>query len=102
MVWSYIGQTHKNCFYKLSAPLTQLTRKDITYKGGALPPNTMLAYLQLKLVLTSDPAVVYLRSDRHYALIVDASTSSATAEGGGGTGSFFGPSQQNRSLTGHL
>ena len=42
----------------------------------------MRAYLQLKLMLTSDPVVAYPRSDRHYAIIVNASTGSATTEGG--------------------
>ena len=84
MFCSFIGlcnffRTHIKNFATLSAPLTQLTRKDSTYKGA------YRAYLQLKLALTLDPVVAYPRSDRHYdALIVDASTGSANIEGGKG------------------
>ena len=89
MIRSFIGlcnffRTHIKNFATISAPLTQLTRKDSTYKGGALPPEALRAFLQLKLALTSDPVVAYPRSDRHYALIVDASTGTATTEGGMG------------------
>jgi hypothetical protein len=82
MVRSFIGlcnffRTHIKNFATISAPLT-LTRKDSNYKGGELPPEAYRAYLQLKLALTSDPVVAYPRSDRHYALIVDASTGTAT------------------------
>ena len=44
----------------------------------------MRAFLQLNLALPSDPVVAYPRADRHYALIVDASTGTATTEGGMG------------------
>jgi hypothetical protein len=89
MVRSFIGlcnffRTHIKNFATISAPLTKLTRKDSNYNGGQLPPEAYRAYLQLKLALTSDPVVAYPRSDRQYALIVDASTGSATIEGGMG------------------
>ena len=89
MVRSFIGlcnffRTHIKNFATISAPLTRLTRKDSGYKGGVLPPEAMRAFLTLKLALTSDPVVAYPRSDRHYALIVDASTGTATSEGGMG------------------
>ena len=89
MVRSFIGlcnffRTHIKNFSTLSQPLTKLTRNDSNYKGGTLPPEAMRAFLQLKLALTSDPVVAYPRADRHYALIVDASTGTATTEGGMG------------------
>ena len=89
MVRSFIGlcnffRTHIKNFATISQPLTKLTRTDSHYKGGTLPPEAMRAFLQLKLALTSDPVVAYPRADRHYALIVDASTGSASSEGGMG------------------
>ena len=86
MVRSFIGlcnffRTHIKGFANVSAPLTKLTRKESVYKGGPLPPDAMRAFLTLKLALTSDPVVAYPRSDRHYALLVDASTGNATTEG---------------------
>ena len=89
MIRSFIGlcnffRTHIKNFATISQPLTQLTRKDTSYKGGTLPPQAMRAFLQLKLALTSEPVVAYPRADRQYALIVDASTGNATTEGGMG------------------
>ena len=89
MVRSFIGlcnffRTHIKNFSTISQPLTKLTRNDSNYKGGTLPPEAMRAFLQLKLALTSNPVVAYPRADRHYALIVDASTGSASSEGGMG------------------
>jgi hypothetical protein len=69
----------------------------------------MRAFLQLKLALTSDPVVAYPRADRHYALIVDASTGSASSEGGMGailaqidkSGTFHVISYGSRQLVKH-
>ena len=47
-----------------------------------MPIEALRAFKTLQLALTSDPVVAYPRSDRQYALIVDASTGSATSEGG--------------------
>ena len=55
-----------------------------TWKGGPLPPDAELAFVRLRAALTSDPIVAYPRSDRQYALIVDASTGTATIPGGMG------------------
>ena len=114
MVRSFIGlcnffRTHIKNFATISHPLTKLTRKDSTFKGGTLPPDAMRAFLQLKLALTSDPVVAYPRNDRHYALIVDASTGTATTEGGMGAiltqvdqnGSFHVISYGSRQLIKH-
>ena len=114
MVRSFIGlcnffRTHIKIFATISQPLTKLTRKDSNFKGGVLPPDAMRAFLQLKLALTSDPVVAYPRNDRHYALIVDASTGTAVTEGGMGAiltqidknGSFHVISYGSRQLIKH-
>ena len=114
MVRSFIGlcnffRTHIKNFATISQPLTKLTRKDSNFKGGVLPPEAMRAFLQLKLALTSDPVVAYPRNDRNYALIVDASTGTATTEGGMGAiltqidknGSFHVISYGSRQLIKH-
>ena len=86
-VRSFIGlcnffRTHIKNFATISAPLTRLTRKDSGYKGGPLPAEAEKAFNLLKRQLISNPVVAYPRADRQYALIVDASTGSATEEGG--------------------
>jgi hypothetical protein len=86
-VRSFIGlcnffRTHIKNFAIISAPLTKLTRKDSGYHGGPLPADALKAFHILKQQLVSNPVVAYPRSDRQYALIVDASTGSATEEGG--------------------
>ena len=114
MVRSFIGlcnffRTHIKNFAIISQPLTKLTRKDSNFKGGTLPPDAMRAFLQLKLALTSEPVVAYPRADRHYALIVDASTGNATTEGGLGAilaqvderGTFHVISYRSRQLIKH-
>jgi hypothetical protein len=86
-VRSFIGlcnffRTHIKNFATISAPLTKLTRKDSGYQGGLLPEDALKAFHLLKRQLISNPVVAYPRSDRQYALIVDAATGSATEEGG--------------------
>ena len=86
-VRSFVGlcnffRTHIKNFATISQPLTKLTRKDSGYKGGPLPADALKAFRILKQQLISNPVVAYPRADRQYALIVDASTGSATEEGG--------------------
>ena len=96
-------------FSEISVPLTKFTRKDSLYKGGILPPAAMATFQILKLALTSDPVVVFPRSDRQYALIVDASTGTASIEGGMGAilaqvdkqGTFLVVSYGSRQLVKH-
>ena len=76
----FFSQSHE-IFSKISAPLTKLTQKDSLYKGGILMPTAMAAFQIIILALTSDPVVAFPRSDRQYAIIVDASTGTASVEG---------------------
>ena len=89
-VRSFIGlcnffRTHIKNFSLVSAPLTRLTRKDSGYSGRTLPTDAMNAFLELKKRLITDPVVAYLRADRKYVLITDASTGTATVAGGFGS-----------------
>jgi transposase InsO family protein len=87
MVKSFYGlcnffRSHIKDFATIASPLTKITRKDSTYKGGPLPPDALEAFNKLKSALSSEPVVAYPRSDRAYALIADASTGTDKLEGG--------------------
>ena len=69
---------------QVSAPLNKLTRKDINWRDGQLPPDALKAFNELKLALISEPVVAYPRADRPYALIVDSATGNDTKDGGVG------------------
>ena len=89
MVRSFVGlcnffRTHIKNFHNLAQPLNKLLCKDSPWKGGPLPPNALAAFTELREALISDPIVAYPRPDRQYALIVDASTGTATTPGGMG------------------
>ncbi len=60
-------------FSQLTSPLTTLTKKECSWKGGQLPPDALQAFLELQTYLCLEPIVDYPRSNRPYALIVDAS-----------------------------
>ena len=93
--------THIKNFSEISAPLSKLTRKDSPYKGGLLPPAAISAFQVLKLALTSNPFVAFPRSDRQFALIVDASTGTASVEGD--TGAILAQvDQQGTSMWFHM
>lgn len=84
---SFIGlcnffRTHIKDFAIISSPLTKLTRKDAGYTGGELPPDALKAFHLLKNASCSNPVVDFPRSDRTYALIVDAATGTEHTEGG--------------------
>ena len=65
-------RTHVRNFAQITAPLTALTRKDCTWKGGPLPPEALRAFRELQSQLCSEPVMAYPRRDRQYALITDA------------------------------
>jgi hypothetical protein len=64
---------HVQNFAQLTLPLTALTNKECSWKGGQLPPNPLQAFLELQTYLCSEPIVDYPRNNRPYVLIVDAS-----------------------------
>ena len=66
-------RTHVRNFAQITAPLTSLTRKDSSWKGGVLPPAALKAFKELQSYLCSEPVMAYPRRDRQYALITDAS-----------------------------
>ena len=55
-----------------SSQLTALTRKDFTWRGGELPPNTDKAFQTLKKALGSSPIVAYAWRDLPYKIYCDA------------------------------
>jgi len=73
---------HVRNFAQLTSPLTALTKKDCSWKGGQLPPTALTAFLELQSYLCSEPIVDYPRNNRPYALIVDASLGDDKKPGG--------------------
>jgi hypothetical protein len=73
---------HVRNFAQLTSPLTTLTKKDCSWKGGTLPPDALQAFQELQSYLCSEPVVDYPRRNRPYALIVDASLGDDKKPGG--------------------
>ena len=73
---------HVRNFAQLTSPLTALTKKECSWKGGHLPPDALKAFQELQTYLCSEPIVDYPRRDRPYALIVDASLGDDKKPGG--------------------
>jgi hypothetical protein len=72
-------------FAFIATPLYKLTHKDSGYKGGPLPRPAMEAFINLRKQLVSKPVMAFPRTDRQYALITDAATSTAYSPGGLGS-----------------
>ena len=64
--------------------MNKATQKDSEYSKGPITGKALDAFENLKTMLCSEPVMAYPRSDRTYALIVDASTGTDTIEGGMG------------------
>ncbi len=64
------------------SPLTALTKKDCSWKGGQLPPVALTTFLELQSYLCSEPIVDYPRNNYPYALIVDTSLGDDKKPGG--------------------
>ncbi len=73
---------HIQNFAQITSPLTQLTKKDSSWKRGPLPEAALRAFRHLQSLLCSEPVLAYPRSDRQYALITDASFGDENTEGG--------------------
>jgi len=73
---------HVRNFAQLTSPLTALTKKECSWKGGHLPPDALKAFQELQTYLCSEPIVDYPRRNRPYALIVDASLGDDKKPGG--------------------
>ena len=67
---------------QLTSPLTTLTKKECSWKGGALPPEALVAFQELQTYLCSEPIVDYPRKNQPYALIADASLGDEKKLGG--------------------
>ncbi len=59
-----------------------MTRKDLGYKSGPLPPNALHAFKILQQQLTSDPFQAFPRANHQYALNMDAATGTEDVLGG--------------------
>jgi hypothetical protein len=75
-------RAHVRNFAQVSAPLTALTKKECSWKKGALPPEALKAFRELQSYLCSEPVVAYPRRDRPYALITDAALGDDQHPGG--------------------
>ncbi len=75
-------QGHVQNFAQLTSPLTALTKKECSWKGGSLPPDALTAFLELQTYLCWEPVIDYPRSNRPYALIIDASLGDDKKPGG--------------------
>jgi hypothetical protein len=75
-------RNHVRNFAKVSGPLTALTSKKSTWKGGELPADAMVAYKEVRQALLTEPVLAYPDKNRDYCLIVDASTGDGTHRGG--------------------
>jgi putative transposase len=75
-------RTHIKDFARICEPLNKATRKDSEYTKGPIAGKALEVFDNLKTMLCSESIMAYPRSDRTYALIVDASTGTDRVEGG--------------------
>ncbi len=71
-------------FATKTAPLTDLTKTDSTWKGGELPEAAIKAFKLLKKELASRPLMAHPNSEGDYHLYVDASIGDEKTAGGFG------------------
>jgi len=75
-------RNHVRNFSQISAPLTEMTKKECHWKGGELPTTAMASFRELQSYLCSEPIVAFPRKDRSYSLITDASLGDDKKAGG--------------------
>ena len=101
-------RTHIKNFAQVASPLYILTRKDKNFKG-IYTDEEKAAFENLKNYLCSEPVMSYPRSDRTFALLVDAATGTSEKPGGIGAiltqidekGGFHAISYASRQLVTH-
>lgn len=62
-------------FSEIASPLTALTRKDSTWKGGILPQDAQNSFLTLKKILVAEPCLSPVQWDREMIVTCDGSSS---------------------------
>jgi len=75
-------RSHVKNFALVSAPLANLTRKDIKWRRGNLPPEALQSFRELQTILCSEPIMDYPRKGRPYCLITDAAAGDEKHAGG--------------------
>jgi len=75
-------RSHVKNFALVSAPLANLTRKDVKWRRGELPPEALTSFRELQSILCSEPVMDYPRRNRPYCLITDASGGDEKHPGG--------------------
>ncbi len=73
---------HVQNFAQLTAPLTELTKREGPWKAGPLPKLADNAYGELKTILISEPLIHHPDDKLPYALITDACQGDAVKPGG--------------------
>ena len=69
-------------FARAAAPLFHLTRKDIDWKGGPLPPVALAAFNTIREAICSKPVMAYPAREGKFTLTVDAAVGDASHAGG--------------------
>jgi hypothetical protein len=77
-------RSHVRNFAQLSAPLTELTKRECPWRTGPLPEQGDKAYGELKTILISEPLIHHPGDKLPYALITDACQGDAVKPGGYG------------------
>ncbi len=77
-------RSHVGNFAQLTAPLTELTKREYPWKSGPLPEQADKAYRELKTILISEPLIHHPDDKLPYALITDACQGDAVKPGGYG------------------
>lgn len=76
-------------FAKWNDRLMRLTRRDSTWKGGALPPSAKTAFEQLKKILGDRPLMVHPNFEKTFYLVTDACLPSEKEGTSGGLGAML-------------
>jgi hypothetical protein len=71
-------------FAPLTAPLTELTKRELAWKNGPLSEPALKAYRELKTIMIYDPLIHHPDEKLPYALIMDACQRDAVKPGGYG------------------